>query len=183
MKSLIQRKGRKKDMLVNHEDTVTKINTRLISLRYELQAWQKVTFNTKKDGTPFQHLKKCFNNADYGFSPYDDRHERPRLKVSWDGYNGWEYSEINCYHYEYGKPIESMTFEEIKAEIEKQIANVKKGIQHCEDALKVVQNDLKAIDDEISKLREIMSKYYHTEEMTYYYALDDYLTANVKYLH
>ncbi len=168
--------------MYRHEDVAKKLTEKLDILNGALSAWQKVTFNYKKDGTPFQHLSKCFNNADYGFSSYDDKHDRPRLSVSYESH-GWQSSEINCYSYDYGKPHVFYTFKEIQSAIKEKINQLQAEIQYYEDALKIMENDLATIDDIISRLRELMRSKYNTERMSYYYVLNDYLTANIKYLH
>lgn len=46
-----------------------------------LAAWKAVTFNTKKDGSPFAALAKNFNNARIGRECYDTREYEKRLYV------------------------------------------------------------------------------------------------------
>ena len=171
-------------MSVSHDEVVNKINSRLSNLECELKAWQGITFNFKKDGTPFQHLSKCFNNARYGFDAYDTEHKSPRLRVSWQC-NGYQFAQFDCYRWSghYNDVKEFLTFDEIKARIEEQITDTQKRIEECKDALKTVNDDLKAIDDEISKLKEIIGARKEDTFYNYAYTLNEYLSANVRYLH
>lgn len=63
-----------------------------------LEAWENVTFPTKKDGTLFANMSKNFNGAKYQVYEFSMQPGEYELKVyEWDKLNGYIYDTISCY--------------------------------------------------------------------------------------
>lgn len=82
----------------NLDGIKTELTKRLSYEKSILQAWEKVTFPTKKDGTPFKVMSKNFENAKF----YNDitawRDYEKKLKVvTFDNLNGYISEDIYCY--------------------------------------------------------------------------------------
>lgn len=83
----------------NLDGIKTELNKRLSYEKSILQAWENVTFPTKKDGTPFKVLSKNFENAKF-YNDITAWHDyEKKLKVGiFDELNGYISEDINCYN-------------------------------------------------------------------------------------
>lgn len=83
----------------NLEGIKTELNKRLSYEKSILQAWENVTFPTKKDGTPFKVMSKNFDGAKLYLDNFACRDYEKRLKVNtFDDLNGYISEDINCYN-------------------------------------------------------------------------------------
>jgi hypothetical protein len=83
----------------NLEGIKTELNKRLSYEKSILQAWENVTFPTKKDGTPFKVMSKNFDGAKLYLDNFAWRDYEKRLKVNtFDDLNGYISEDINCYN-------------------------------------------------------------------------------------
>lgn len=83
----------------NLEGIKTELNKRLSYEKSILQAWENVTFPTKKDGTPFKVMSKNFDGAKLYLDNFARRDYEKRLKVNtFDDLNGYISEDINCYN-------------------------------------------------------------------------------------
>lgn len=65
-----------------------------------LAAWEKISYNTKKDGKPFAALAKNFNNARIGSESYDLLGYEKRIYVcAWSKRNGSKMDDIKLWDY------------------------------------------------------------------------------------
>lgn len=82
----------------NLEGIKTELNKRLSYEKSILQAWENVTFPTKKDGTPFKVMSKNFENAKF-YNDITAWHDyEKKLKVgTFDDLNGYIDESISCY--------------------------------------------------------------------------------------
>jgi chaperonin cofactor prefoldin len=160
-------------MLITKEKVKKDIEERLESYKAELEALKKVTFNVKKDGEPFQNLSKCFNDARYGFSPYDEKHTHPQLTVTFVTPKGYiQSSSISC------RALDNtlLSFEEIKAAINHRIEFVELAIEGCNDDLKEISTRLDEADKEIIKIKDIIGRCKECQEQ-----INDYITDKVRF--
>lgn len=83
----------------NLDGIKTELNKRLSYEKSILQAWENVTFPTKKDGTPFKVMSKNFDGAKLYLDNFAWRDYEKRLKVNtFDDLNGYISEDINCYN-------------------------------------------------------------------------------------
>lgn len=82
----------------NLEGIKTELNKRLSYEKSILQAWENVTFPTKKDGTPFKVMSKNFENAKF-YNDITAWHDyEKKLKVgTFDDLNGYIDESFSCY--------------------------------------------------------------------------------------
>lgn len=82
----------------NLEGIKTELNKRLSYEKSILQAWENITFPTKKDGTPFKVMSKNFENAKF-YNDITAWHDyEKKLKVgTFDDFNGYIDESISCY--------------------------------------------------------------------------------------
>ena len=82
----------------NLEGIKTKLNKRLSYEKSILQAWENVTFPTKKDGTPFKIMSKNFDGAKMYHDDIAWHDYEKKLKVgAFDDLNGYIDESISCY--------------------------------------------------------------------------------------
>lgn len=83
----------------NLDGIKTELEKRLSYERSILQAWENVTFPTKKDGTPFKVMSKNFENAKLYHDDFAWRDYEKKLIVNtFDKLNGYISEEIYCYN-------------------------------------------------------------------------------------
>lgn len=117
-----------------------------------LEAWENVTYLTKKDGTPFKSMSKNFTNATY------------KRKESFRGYilevdtkftkNQYFRNYIDC-----GNKDNPNTLEEIKQKVSKEIESKKRFIKSLEKRLEIIdyayEEFSKSYDDIRENLKEL----------------------------
>lgn len=84
----------------NLDGIITELKKRNAEDRAKLEAWEAVTFPTKKDGTPFARMQQNISGATYGKEPCTLQPCGMRLRVSkWSSeYNvGYVVDDIRCY--------------------------------------------------------------------------------------
>ncbi len=83
----------------NLDGIKTELNKRLSYEKSILQAWENVTFPTKKDGTPFKVMSKNFDGAKMYLDNFAWRDYEKKLKVdTFDDLNGYISEDLNCYN-------------------------------------------------------------------------------------
>ena len=85
--------------LYNLEGIKTELNKGMSRAKTLLQAWENVTFSTKKDGTPFKTMSKNIAGATYRQEEYTlQKNYSYELKViEHDSLNGYVNDTIKCY--------------------------------------------------------------------------------------
>lgn len=82
----------------NLEGIKTELNKRLSYEKSILQAWENVTFPTKKDGTPFKVMSKNFDGAKMYHDDIAWHDYEKKLEVgAFDDLNGYIDESISCY--------------------------------------------------------------------------------------
>lgn len=82
----------------NLDGIKTQLNKQIEEARARLEAWEKVTFPTKKDGTPFKIMSKNISGATYYMESYAMQPGEYRLRVTtWCKASGYISSEIDVY--------------------------------------------------------------------------------------
>lgn len=78
------------------EGITNELRKELCQARALLEAWEKVTFPTKKDGSPFKNMSKNINGASYAQIGYASQPGEYGISVStWS--NGYVSDEIKAY--------------------------------------------------------------------------------------
>ena len=120
-----------------------------------LEAWERVTYLTKKDGTPFKSMSKNFNNAIY------------KRKESFRGYilevdTKFTQNHRRSYFRNYidcGNNDNPNTLEEIKQKVSKEIESKKRFIKSLEKRLEIIdyayEEFSKSYDDIRENLKEL----------------------------
>ena len=156
----------------NLDGIKTELKKRISEHKTLLQAWENVTFPTKKDGTPFKVMSKNFENAKF-YNDITAWHDyEKKLKVNaFDDLNGYISEDIDCYNQvKYIKdetmltktenimPKEPMLeqmyvydLDDIKNAIKEKIAYHKKCIESLE-------NQLENADTAYNKFKEAYTK-------------------------
>lgn len=82
----------------NLDGIKTELNKRLSYEKSILQAWENVTFPTKKDGTPFKVMSKNFDGAKMYHDDIAWHDYEKKLEVgAFDDLNGYIDESISCY--------------------------------------------------------------------------------------
>lgn len=82
----------------NLDGIKTELNKKLSYEKSILQAWENVTFPTKKDGTPFKTMSKNFDGAKMYHDDIAWHDYEKKLKVgAFDDLNGYIDESISCY--------------------------------------------------------------------------------------
>lgn len=186
----------------NLDGIKTELKKRLSYERSILQAWENVTFPTKKDGTPFKVMSKNFKDA----TLYNDitawRDYEKNLKVgTFDELNGYISEDIYCYNqvkYISDKsklekvsnimPKEPMLeqiyvydLDDIKEEIEKTIERHKINIislqKQINQAEETYREFLSAYKNAIDKLKDLCG----CDDNSLYYAVLDTVKERFPY--
>ena len=115
-----------------------------------LEAWERVTYLTKKDGTPFKSMSKNFNNAIYkrkesfrGYILEVDTKFTPNHRRSYFR------NYIDC-----GNKDNPNTLEEIKQKVSKEIESKKRFIKSLEKRLEIIDYDYEELSKSYDDIRE-----------------------------
>lgn len=82
----------------NLDGIIVTLNKELDQLKCELEAWQAVTFPTKKDGKPYSVMGKNFSGASYVADNYAVQPGEYKIQVCFrTTYCGYQIADINCY--------------------------------------------------------------------------------------
>lgn len=85
-------------MYRNIEDIEKEMDKRIAETGAFLEAWQNVTFPTKKDGTPFKNMSKNFKGAKFVPNPYAMQAHENELEIYACARNtGYIKDTISCY--------------------------------------------------------------------------------------
>lgn len=98
---------------------------------------EKVTYPTKKDGTPFKIMSKNFNGATYGKRAYDSDNLFLKTAIECNRNNSqyWINDNIYC-----GDNYKEDTLEEIKEKVLERIEYLKDEIESKEHQLEIIDN-------------------------------------------
>lgn len=168
-----------------------------------LEAWEKVSFPTKKDGTQFKLMSKNIANATYYMDQYAMQPGEYKLRVTtWTKLNGYISSEIDVYNlvrylkdenkigkiqnYQpkqtYLEQVYTYDLEDIKQAVSEKIAQLKKEIVQLKAQLKkaddAYNNFRKAYDTAVKQLELDANK---AENSTLYYMVIDTIKARYPY--
>ena len=90
-------KGKKEMKCYNYDGIKTMLEKELSKEKTLLAAWEKVSFPTKKDGTPFANMSKNFDGAKYQTERYANNQWECQLAVyAWDEMNGYIDDYFRC---------------------------------------------------------------------------------------
>lgn len=82
----------------NLDGIITELKKRNAEDRVKLEAWEAVTFPTKKDGKPFARMQQNISGATYGLENYSLQPGNMRLHVTaWGKDVGYVADDIDCY--------------------------------------------------------------------------------------
>lgn len=128
-----------------------------------LEAWENVTYLTKKDGTPFKSMSKNFTNATY------------KRKESFRGYilevdtkftkNRYFRNYIDC-----GNKDNPNTLEEIKQKVSEEIESTKRFIKSLEKRLEIIDYAYEEFSKSYDDIRENLKELCEDEEFPLFYA-------------
>ena len=168
-----------------------------------LQAWENVTFPTKKDGTPFKQMSKNISGATYYMESYAMQPGEYMLRVNtWANGLGYISNEVRAYEQlkyikdesklaktqniqpkqTYLAQIYTYDLEDIKNEIQDRIAQLKADIIELEAqfaiATEVYTTFRNAYSKAIAELEETSRK---SEDPTLYYMVLDTIKSRYPY--
>lgn len=115
--------------------------------------WEKVTFPTKKDGTPFKNMSKNFEGATYKLCRYATYSYEHQLEICTKCNGTYISDEIECYKYlRYWKPDNEQE-EKIKDNV---INNGKGGVYvfDINDIKKAVKQRINELQEEIGEIEK-----------------------------
>ncbi len=186
------------DRIYNLNDIIRKLEESVDYYQTELDLWEKVTRNHKKDSGDFENLSKNFNNAKIQQENYEPSDYK---EICVYGRNKKGYCQtysIKCYEYEetentkakieyetWRKPIYILTVDGIFDRIAKRIEmdrnyidNLQKQIEIAPQIYDKVCNCLTTLHDVLENDTKCISDKYGTSSLRY--ALRDYIITNVK---
>lgn len=103
----------------------------------KVEAWKKVTYPTKKDGTPFKIMSKNFDGATYGKRDYysNNLYLKTTIECNRNNSQYWINDNIYC-----GDNYKEDTLEEIKEKVLERIEYLKDKIESKERQLEIIDN-------------------------------------------
>ena len=104
--------------------------------KLKVEAWEKVTYPTKKDGTAFKIMSKNFDGAKYGKLYYSDSvYLQISIECNRNNSQYWVYDDICC-----GDRFKEDTLEEIKEKVLERIKYLKNEIKSKENQLEIINS-------------------------------------------
>lgn len=120
----------------NLDGIQTEIKRQIKRRKCLITEWEKVTYPTKKDGTPFKNMSKNFDGA-----TYTAKDNSAKLSIyGWSEFNGYEYDSIFCHETKYENKqyvIIFYTVDQIKEKINERINDLKHELVSLEKQLEV----------------------------------------------
>lgn len=105
--------------------------------KLKVEAWKKITYPTKKDGTPFKIMSKNFDGATYGKRNYDSNLLYLEITIECHRNNSQYWIDDNIYC---GDKYKEDTLEEIKEKVLERIKYLKNEIKSKEDQLEIIDS-------------------------------------------
>ena len=186
----------------NLDGIKTELNKRLSYEKSILQAWENVTFPTKKDGTPFKTMSKNFDGAKLYLDNFAWRDYEKKLEVNtFDDLNRYISEDINCYNQvkyisdktmlnkvENIMPKEPMLeqiyvydLEDIKKEIKNRIEYHKKNIVSLEKQIDQAEKAYNNFVEDYKKAIENLVKTCGANDNSLFYAVSDTVKTRYPY--
>ena len=186
----------------NLDGIKTELEKRLSYEKSILQAWENVTFPTKKDGTPFKTMSKNFDGAKLYLDNFAWHDYEKKLKVgTFDDLNGYIDESISCYNQvkyitdktmlektENIMPKEPMLeqiyvydLEDIKKEIKNRIEYHKKNIVSLEKQLDQAEKAYNDFVADYKKAIENLVKTCGANDNSLFYAVSDTVKTRYPY--
>lgn len=138
----------------NLDGIKTELNKRIDRNNALLKAWEKVTFPTKKDGSPFKVMSKNINGANYGKYDYAMQQGKMVLTIyAYSNLSGYISDEIQCYELVKYLKDENKK-EKINNYMPKQSYLEQIYLYDLEDIKKAVSNKITYLKDRIKSLNK-----------------------------
>lgn len=115
----------------------------IASNKSRIEAWQNVTYITKKDGTPYKTMAKNFENAKYGKLHHylDSFYLEVSIECNINNNEYKVYDEIFC-----GDKFKEYTLEEIKEKMVERVEYLKDEIKSQEYQLTIIDSTYKEFE-------------------------------------
>lgn len=187
----------------NLDGIKTELNKTIARKKAILEAWENVSFPTKKDGKPFKVMSKNISGATYFVDSYALQPGEYKLKVhTWADGNGYVTSEINAHNLvkylkdetklaktqnfqpkqTYLEQVYTFDLDDIKQEVATKIANLKAEIIELEAQFaisdEVFTNFRNAYSAAVKELEQSSRK---SEDCTLYYMILDTVKSRYPY--
>lgn len=135
----------------------TEIKREIEKTKCLIETWRKVTYLTKKDGTPFKNMSKNFNGA-----TYTKKDNNPELSIcGWSKFSGYEHDYIFCYETKYDHGASTTIFynmEQIKEKINDRINDLKRKLVSLEKQLEVSKKAYTEFQEVYNNMRNQLKK-------------------------
>lgn len=122
-----------------------------------IEAWQKVAYPTKKDGTPFKNMSKNFDGA-----TYTAKDNSAELSIcGWSEFSGYEHDSIFCHETkcENRKYVTILySVDQIKEKINDRINDLKHELVSLENQLKVSEKAYTEFQEVYENMRNQLKK-------------------------
>lgn len=180
----------------NFEDVKNRLQESINYYDCRIKAWEAVTFPTKKDGTPFKVFSKNFDGADIGkYYPVEDaahpyltvyaeekqiggntRYISDHLQIYMDRYNDRlpQHNPERTIISWCGIPIEQLTLDEIKTEIQALISRYKGYKKRAEYQLSIAGDVFEQVNNALDGVRTVFREN-NLRSTTLGYALENYI--------
>lgn len=158
----------------NLDGIQTEIKRQIERTKCLIKAWGKVTYPTKKDGTPFKIISKNFDGA-----TYTEKDASAELSIcGWSEFSGYEHDTIFCHEtkYDHGEYITILyDVNQIKEKINDRINDLKHKLVSLENQLKVSEKaytEFKEVyEDMRNQLKELSGCENEKYENTLFHAI------------
>lgn len=135
----------------------TEIKRQIEKAKCLIEAWKKVTYLTKKDGTPFKSMSKNFDGATYA-----KKYNNPKLSIwGWSEFSGYEQDYIFCYETKYDNGISTTIIydmEQIKEKVNDRIDDLRHKVVSLEKQLEVSEKAYTEFQEVYNNMRNQLKK-------------------------
>ena len=141
----------------NLDGIQTEIKREIERTKCLIETWGKITYLTKKDGTPFKNMNENFNGATYA-----KKYNNPELSIcGWSKFSGYEHDYIFCYETKYDHGANTTIFynmEQIKEKINDRIDDLKDNLVSLEKQLEVSNKAYTEFQEVYNNMRNQLKK-------------------------
>lgn len=141
----------------NLDGIQTEIKGQIERTKCLIEAWKKVTYPTKKDGTPFKIMSKNFDGATYTA----EENKAELSIVGWSKFSGYERDSIFCHEIKYeNRKYVTISYDvnQIKGKINDRINDLKHKLVSLENQLKVSEKAYIEFQEVYENMRNQLKK-------------------------